>query len=66
MKLRGVQLPGPLLTIVVVMTMSLSAIAQQRVFNQYLEYQFLVSGKGMLRLEYHSEKATDKTKEIEL
>jgi len=35
MKLRGVQLPGPLLTIVVVMTMSLSAIAQQPAFNKY-------------------------------
>ncbi|MFA5816081.1 MAG: hypothetical protein WC865_10715 [Bacteroidales bacterium] len=31
-----------------------------------LEYQFLVSGKGKLKLEYHSEKATDRTKEIEL
>ena len=31
-----------------------------------VEYQFLVSGKGKLKLEYHSEKATDRTKEIEL
>lgn len=31
-----------------------------------VEYQFLVSGKGKLKLEYHSEKATDRVKEIEL
>jgi hypothetical protein len=31
-----------------------------------VEYQFLVFGKGKLKLEYHSEKATDRTKEIEL
>lgn len=31
-----------------------------------LEYQFLVSGKGKLKLEYHSEKATDRIKEIDL
>jgi hypothetical protein len=31
-----------------------------------LEYQFLVSGKGKLNIRYHSDKATDRTKEIEL
>jgi hypothetical protein len=31
-----------------------------------VEYQFLVSGKGKLKLEYHSEKATDRVKEIDL
>ncbi len=31
-----------------------------------VEYQFLVSGKGKLKLEYHSEKATDTAKEIDL
>ncbi|MFA6126252.1 MAG: M14 family metallopeptidase [Bacteroidales bacterium] len=31
-----------------------------------VEFQFLVSGKGKLKLEYHSEKATDRIKEIEL
>jgi hypothetical protein len=31
-----------------------------------VEYQFLVSGKGKLKIGYHSEKATDRTKEIEL
>lgn len=31
-----------------------------------LEYQFLVSGKGKLKLLYHSEKATDRVKEIDL
>jgi len=30
-----------------------------------VEYQFLVSGKGKLNIEYHSEKATDRLKEIE-
>jgi len=35
MKLRGVQLPGPLLTVAAVMTMSFSANAQQHAFNQY-------------------------------
>ncbi len=31
-----------------------------------VEYQFLVSGKGKLKLQYHSEKATDRVKEIDL
>jgi hypothetical protein len=31
-----------------------------------LEYQFIVSGKGKIKLEYHSEKASGRTKEIEL
>ncbi len=31
-----------------------------------VEYQFLVSGKGKLRLEYHAEKATDRVKEMDL
>jgi hypothetical protein len=31
-----------------------------------VQYQFLVSGKGKLRLEYHSEKAMDTSAELEL
>jgi hypothetical protein len=31
-----------------------------------VEYQFLVSGKGKVKLEYHAEKATDRTIEIDL
>jgi hypothetical protein len=31
-----------------------------------VEYQFLISGKGKVKLLYHSEKATDRVKEIEL
>ena len=31
-----------------------------------VEYQFLVSSRGRVKLEYHAEKATDRTKEIDL